>query len=526
MKNAASEKKFLLLLIFLHLAVALPLAFFLNAWMDEASALYTTGQGFSHTFQSVFRDEKQAPLYFLLLSLWRGIDGSIFFARILSIIFSCLAIKFFRNLAEKLFDSETQAKFVTALFALHPFLFWASLEIRGYSLTILVSILLLKFFLEGYWKTSDESETMRAEGKASYSLLFAPHFLFIAAATVALYTNYYLGFLLVGCFAALLILRRFREARNFLFGMLLTGALFLPLFWIIQKQFVVRSIGFQSERSLFAGLKILWSHVLNLIFPTEFSPDVDATEASPISWARIWFVRAGIFLSAFWLAKNSFRQLNEKILAFGTISFVVVAFLLSAYFSLGEIYIALRHTAVLFVPLFLFAALFLAAILPRRREFFIFFAVVFAFLYSYSIYQNYPRLAKRGDWYRVGQFIEAREKPNQPIIVFQNYDALSLPLHYKGLNKILPDEKFFDWNADASLSSAAAFREQIKFVISEIPPEAEEIWLATEEICQNRETSAACQPLENFVQENYTVVITQDFYRERLRLLKKKETVK
>ena len=68
------EKKFLFILIFLHLAIALPLAFYLNIWVDEASTLYTTQNGFFHSFSTiVFTDEKQAPLYFLLLSLWRKI---------------------------------------------------------------------------------------------------------------------------------------------------------------------------------------------------------------------------------------------------------------------------------------------------------------------------------------------------------------------------------------------------------------------------------------------------------------------
>ena len=123
---------------------------------------------------------------------------------------------------------------------------------------------------------------------------------------------------------------------------------------------------------------------------------------------------------------------------------------------------------------------------------------------------------------RIAQFIKENEKPNQPIIVFQNYDALSLPFHYKGINRILPDEKFFAWNTEDSLSNENAFKNQIAFVISEIPPDAQEIWLATEEVCQTAETKAACRPLENFVEANYTVIETKDFYLERLRLLRKK----
>ncbi|MET0752466.1 MAG: glycosyltransferase family 39 protein, partial [Pyrinomonadaceae bacterium] len=144
-----AEKKFLFILIFLHLAVALPLAFYLNIWADEASTLHTTQNGFFNAFNNLFDEEKQAPLYFLLMSLWRKLSDSIFFARLFSIICSALAIKCFFDFAREIWKDKT-ARLVAAFFALHPFLFWASLEIRLYSLVILLSVLLVKFFYVGY----------------------------------------------------------------------------------------------------------------------------------------------------------------------------------------------------------------------------------------------------------------------------------------------------------------------------------------------------------------------------------------
>ncbi|MDQ3323184.1 MAG: hypothetical protein M3525_12255 [Acidobacteriota bacterium] len=86
----------------------------------------------------------------------------------------------------------------------------------------------------------------------------------------------------------------------------------------------------------------------------------------------------------------------------------------------------------------------------------------------------------------------------------------------------MPDEKFFAWSFEDSPSSAGAMKSEINFITSKILPETEEIWLATGEICQNPKTAEACRPLENFVEAHYTVVDTQDFYMERLRLLRKK----
>ena len=502
----STARRVLLALIFAHLAITLPLAYRLNIWMDEASTLHTTQNGLFQTLQN-FQDEKQAPLYFLLLSVWRGFDDSIFFARLFSIICTCLAIVFFYGLTRKFFD-KSSAKFAVVLFAFHPYLIWASLEIRGYALVILLTVGLLKFFAEGC--LNNEENAVSQNRKAQIY--------FVLTAIFALYTNYYTGFLLVGFFAALLVLRRFKAARNYFVQMLLVGLAVAPLFGLINSQIAVNTNGFTAERSIFAGVKVLWSNALNLVLPTELS---SSGEQSGVSFIRLWLARFGIVGIIFLLIKNKFRTAaDERVLIFGTISFVIFIFLLIAYFAVGLDYIAPRHMAVWFVPLNLFVFAFLSQILPGKLWFI--FAIIFTFLYPYSVYRSYPKLAKRGDWIRVAKFIEANEKPNQPIIIFQNYDALALPYYYHGVNKILPDRNFFAWYPQDDFTSENSLKKQIDFVISQVPANAEEIWLATEELCQDKGAAAACQPLENFVETNYTVLETRDFYKERVRLLKKK----
>jgi uncharacterized membrane protein len=508
--TAKLRRHFVWLPIILHLAITLPLAFVLNIWMDEASTLYTTQHGFFHTLSNVFADEKQAPLYFLILSVWRMFGDSIFFARLFSILAGALAVFFFHSLACKFFD-EFAANFITVLFAIHPYLIWASVEIRVYSTVILLSVLLLKFFAEGFLDGEDVS---RKDAKAQRSA----QVFYVLIAVVALYTNYYLGFLLVGCFAALIGLRRFAAARNYFLQMLIVGACVLPLLWIIRQQFAMNASGFKAEKSIVEGLTILWNHSFTLTFPVEFAP---GSEPSVITLIRIWFVRFSAATVIFFLVKEKFRGANEKVLIFAAIAAIVGAFLLTAYLLLGAEYIAFRHVAVLFVPLVLFLGVILTSVLPKKVL--ILFACVLALLFPYSrIYKQYPNFAKRGDWARIAQFIKENEKPNQPIIVFKVYDALSLPFYYKGVNRILPDEKFFIWDNEDSPSSENAFRNQTAFVTSKIPPDAQEIWVATEEVCQSAETIQACRPLENFLQNNYTVIETKDFYMERVRLLRKK----
>ncbi|HNQ16187.1 MAG TPA: hypothetical protein PKM58_11520, partial [Pyrinomonadaceae bacterium] len=110
--------------------------------------------------------------------------------------------------------------------------------------------------------------------------------------------------------------------------------------------------------------------------------------------------------------------------------------------------------------------------------------------------------------------------PGQPIVVFTTFDVLALRAHYHGVNPILPDEKFFDWEIEAPAGTPDAWRRQTGFIVSEIPPDAREIWLLTNEKC---EIGESCAPLEKFVGENYTVVEEHKFYLEKARLLRKKE---
>lgn len=499
-------KKFVLVLIFLHLAVALPLALQLNIWVDEASTLYTTQNGFFQAFHNLFSDEKQAPLYFLLMSLWRKLNDSIFFARLFSIICSVLAIAVFARLARKIWDEKT-AIFITTIFALHPFLFWASLEIRLYSLIILLSCLLFNFFYDGYLGEENVAgEGAKAQRKAQI--------FYVLTSIAALYTNYYLGFLLVGCFVALLILRRWKEAKSYFLQMLVVGIAILPLFYIINLQFSDRIITFQEEKSFLEGIKNLWNHFLTFVLPTEiYTPE----EVSLFSLFRLWFVRISILAIAIIFIRDKFKDFDKNIIAFGIISAVSAVFFLFVYFKLGAGYVEIRHATVFFASIFIFVSVILTKILPKKS--WVFAAILYSIFFSYGIFAMYPNFTKRGDWARVATFIEQNENQNQPILVFQVYDAIALPNYYRGVNRILPNEKIFSFFAEGETGSPNNFRSQIEFLIGEIPPDSKEIWLLTNEKC---EVKQSCEPLEKFVQANYTVIEEKDFYKEKARLLRKK----
>lgn len=500
----------------LHLAIVLPLAYYLNIWADEGSTLYTTQNGIIQTLQNTLADEKQAPLYFLLMSLWREINSSIFFARLFSIVISLFSIGVFYDLVKMVWN-EKIAVFAAFFFAIHPYLIFASLEIRVYSLIILLTLLLTKLFFIGHLERR-KTEVERRQ------FITKKHILFILTAIISLYTNYYLGFILVAFVVVLLVLKRWKDAGKYCLQMIIVGVAIIPLLWAIKMQFAVNTGGYFPEINLLEGVRLLWHHFLTFALPTELFPPEDQTF---ISLIRVWIVRIiGLLSTVFLLVRK--RIFKGRVLIFGTISAVIFAFLYIAFLLLSVKYIQIRHASVLFPPICLFLVAVLAEVLPINRKetdkkykliIVCGLAVLLMSFYAYGIFSIYPNFTKRGDWQRVSEFIEKNEKVDQPIIIFSNYEAINLPYYYQGKNKILPDRNFFKWNYEAEFGSEKMWEKQIEYVISTIPENANEIWLLTEHGCQ---LTKGCLPLENFVKENYTIIVQKDFYKERVRLLRKK----
>lgn len=488
------KKDFILFLILLHAFIGIFLSLQLNVWSDEASSLFSSEGSVFEAFQNGIKKEKQAPLYFVLLSLWRDIYDSIFFARLFSLVFSLLSIKFFADLISRFFD-EHDAKLLTFLFAFHPFLIWSSTEVRLYSFTVFLSIFLVKLFIGSYVE----------DGRRLF---------FVLLSVFAIYVNYYLGFLIAALY--LLLLVKEGISKRFVVDNLIVIVLILPLGLFVLEQFSMNTAGFREERSFLEGIKILWNHFLSFTLPIGLFP---TDEVEVIKVARNWIMRFFVILLLVLLCWKK-KFLSEATIFFGGLSVVISFCLLLAYFLLGADYLQIRHASVLFVSVFLLFWFAVLNVIPRKASLLI--VIICFFAYGYSFYFEYKTMAKRGDWKRVAEFITANESPGQPIIVFRVYDVLALGYHYRGINRILPDERFFDWVLEDRKDSERAFRKQIEFTISEIPAEAREIWFVTEEICHNPRTEVVCRDLENFIVSNYTILLQKDFYLERVRLLRKK----
>lgn len=489
--------------IAVHLAIAIPFAYLLNIWVDEASTLYTTQSGFLHAFQHAWIDEKQAPLYFWIMSLWRMLSGAVFFARFFSIICTTAAIYLVWKFA-RCFLSGRAAAIAALLFGLHPLVIWAALEARGYALGFVLAALLVHL-----------NEALIAQGENARR---RPRIAFIVLASIALYTNYYLGFVLVGCLAANVVSGRWKNVVNFLASMIPVAVVFLPQALLVKTQFAINTQGFHEPRSLVEGLRIVWQHLVTMLLPAGLFP---TGEPSSLAFARIWIVRIVLVSVGIFTVVN-LRSVTNRTWRLLALAATTLACLLAAYLAVGSDLVELRHATVAFVPVLL-AAVSLgydlaSAVASKTIRLTIAAAgaVVFAVFFQASIVGLYPSMTKRGDWDRVARYLEASEF--RQIYVFPVYDALALKQAYHGKVHISPSDGFFRFALNAPKGSPESRRDESAFFISGIDPTAKEIWLVTGSICTE---TLACTPLETYVKANYTIVAEQDFYLEKVRLLRK-----
>ncbi|MCA9450868.1 MAG: glycosyltransferase family 39 protein, partial [Candidatus Omnitrophica bacterium] len=196
-----------------HLAFVLSMAWILNIWIDEAYTLHTTGDGPWQAIQRALGFELQPPLYFTLLSVWRWVSESLFWARLFSVLCAAATLLILVPLSRRYLKNLSPLWLFSAG-AVNAFLIWSSTEIRLYALAILLSALLWwnldRVFLRG---------SISRWGIAWHGIL----------AAMALYTQYYLGFLLVGHFVGLLVSLRLKESGRYLISMSIAAILFLPM---------------------------------------------------------------------------------------------------------------------------------------------------------------------------------------------------------------------------------------------------------------------------------------------------------
>jgi len=400
-------------LVILHLAIALLLAARLDIWVDEAYTLDTTGKGLGYALHQSLFFEGQPPLYFLLLTLWRTLDGSIFFARLFSVLCGAATLLAVAGLSRRWFP-EAHPGWLTALAGLHPFFFYAALEIRVYALALLLSAVLLLLLHDGYLAPEPSR---------------AARWGFGVAAVAALYTQYYLGFLLVGGAAALMVLRRWRPLRDYLLAMAGVALCFAPMLWIVPRQVTSQTAALERA-SVLEGVQSLAGRVQEYAWPTPGLPD---------AWrpgARIGFALALVLIV---LVHR--RRIRGEWAVWTLTATAALLFLAVRVGVTGPHLMQPRHTAALFLPALM--TVLSVLLLAGRRWLLGVWTGALILLTAAAMAQTYGTLAKEGDWARVGSFLEQNARLGEPILVLTAEAALPLKHYYQGALAPLPAAEDF-----------------------------------------------------------------------------------
>jgi mannosyltransferase len=104
-----------------------------SIWLDEAFSITVSQRSLMDLFRMVVRTDTHPPLYYLLLKFWLLFSQSEAWVRLLSVIFSTLAILLMYLLVTELYQDKRAGLLGAAILAFAPFQIWYAQEARMYA---------------------------------------------------------------------------------------------------------------------------------------------------------------------------------------------------------------------------------------------------------------------------------------------------------------------------------------------------------------------------------------------------------
>jgi hypothetical protein len=381
----------------------------LGTWTDEEYTLATTAHGFAFGWQRAIDVELQAPLYFAVLAVWRELDASVWFARLFSVL--CATGFFFALLPILRRIAPAKSPIVPALLiACNPFTIYCAFDIRLYAAALLISASTWLAFDSGF----DSGESTRAR------------IWFCILAIVGLYTQYFLGFALVGFGASLLVKKRWRAIAPYAIALVAIGLAAVPLLGIVRSQ-----VGGSGETT--AGVASLLRATLvhpwlDFVLPYERAWDVHHLRAPYVALALAIVV---LIVYA--------RPRLQPVLGGAVVNFLAVELLFVAIVLLFRLDLNFRHYVALFLPALVAGyALVNALDTSGHRRIATFIAWSYGLLALAVVYAQHHQLAQDGDTKRIAAYLEARTQPGAIVAVFPADALPAYARQYRGSARLVP----------------------------------------------------------------------------------------
>jgi len=504
---ALTSQKLILLLITLNFLITVSLSAKLNIWFDEAYALDTSSKNLGYAVHQAIYFEEQAPLYFILLNIWRSFNSSIFFARLFSVLCISATIYVAALVSKKLFENIHPGWVATAI-ALNPFIIWAAVEIRLFAFSILLSAVSLLLFFHSYLNPSPRRF----------------RWLHAFVGILALYTHYFLAFLFAAQAIALLCLKRRHDFLSYCLHMIAVGVSFIPILFLAFRQSSSWSDNAvstaSSDFSIIENIRFSFASALLYLLPAEIG------DSSPNSFRilRLLLLFFLCFLAFLYRRAIESQHLGIWIITFSLSSIFFILFEFLTYLGVNDAVQHYRHTVSLLIPaIFSVMAVFSLIQSDRTRRNVLLAWLTFTLLLNLtSIYLTYGSLAKNGDYIRVASYLMKNEMHGQPILVFNPEVEMALGHYYKGVNQLVPlpeKEKFQTYDLN---SLTLKDERQILDVLSKIPDHYQSIWLVTDRGAIEGQPAYvhSYQVLDEFVNKHYAIQLSQDFYGSNVKMLR------
>ncbi len=420
-----------------YFILLLAISYEINIWVDETFTLDTTSRNIFEVINQSYNFEGQPPVYFLLLTLWRLISPGIFFAKLFSILITGLSAFAFYYLSRLMTDVKN-ARWMVIIFLINPFTVWAALELRTYSLLILLSTVSIYFFLQYY-----------LSNKNKYL------YLFLIVSLIGIYTQYFFTIQIAALAFSFLIFKGWKPF--FKLCLYLSIIAFLSLFnlpFIFSQLEIIQPRN--STLTTFERIMVVLRTPQNFVLSLQLVP-LDR-------WVR-WVIKIFFILSILFAYYKLYRsnQLKNKVF-FEKINFILTVLLITIVFFItatglsGILYLT-KYMTIAF-PLFILLFSLYKIYDPLKRQIIytiisIYYVLLLIFFYNDPI--------KGTDYKLITKYVATIEHKNEPILFYNNALGLTFRYYYTGLNSLnpLPHAVQFDTSFMKSLKDTFELKQSI-----------------------------------------------------------------
>jgi hypothetical protein len=392
---------------------------------DESYSLLTTSKSAGHAYEKALLFELQPPLYYVFLSVWRDINSSIYFARLLSVVFLAISAFPIKALLKRLFGKRHQI--LTIIFLTNIVMLTYSLEIRYITLVLLWAAIIEYLFLTTY---------LSEKSKVSLRVLY------VAVSILGVYTQYYFSFLLIANFLILLGLARKKMVKRYLIDMAWPVLSLVLLISYIKYQVSWSESHCSLEISIPLFFKLMYFHTKFLLI-SFFEPikffflKLFPSSGNIIDFFGQPFTLGALAMTFIWVRRKSFINLTKhniyQYILKSTILLIFFAFL-AIQLNFTSLY--LRYLVLLFIPVWII----IFEMMNLIRNVKIFYVVSYLLILSSLSFFTYNKIQhpKGHNNLLVSSHVMQNEGAGENIFVYKNYLDLVLKHSYEGKNTIFP----------------------------------------------------------------------------------------